>query len=270
MSQFLTQLATMQLELILPTDAPAGCLHYSRAEVNQFIMHSMSYSDSDDADASLLHLLRMLDYFYLSQTVSDPYSEFLAMHWAKGVTWEAYVLSIIHFAQKYRYFQKLEEHGHQGSALSHNGRRENDARGDPWYYAGATARSMVRFCASSPTTIRPTKRDKFVWWEGPFGRGAGSPFAIVGQESHSPLFDMDLFVELERELQLKYVGISGVFPRKWWGFFPYAFMCIIIHFIAFYCIFNIFIAFHPIAFFTCCMVSHTCAFSRIHVSCILV
>jgi hypothetical protein len=99
MSQFLTQLATMQLELILPTDAPAGCLHYSRAEVNQFIMHSMSYSDSDDADASLLHILRMLDYFYLSQTVSDPYSEFLAMHWAKGVTWEAYVLSIIHFAQ---------------------------------------------------------------------------------------------------------------------------------------------------------------------------
>ena len=65
---------------------------------------------------SLLHLLRMLDYFYLSQTVSDPYSEFLAMHWAAGVTWEAYVLSIIHFAQKHRYFQKLEEHGHQGSA----------------------------------------------------------------------------------------------------------------------------------------------------------
>ena len=63
-----------------------------------------------------IHLLRMLDYFYLSQTVSDPYSEFLAMHWAKGVTWEAYVLSIIHFAQKHRYFQKLEEHGHQGSA----------------------------------------------------------------------------------------------------------------------------------------------------------
>ena len=41
------------------------------------------------------------------------------MHWAKGVTWEAYVLSsvhIIHFAQKHRYFQKLEEHGHHGSA----------------------------------------------------------------------------------------------------------------------------------------------------------
>jgi hypothetical protein len=111
-----TAYVVQQLELILPTDAPAGCLHYSRAEVNQFIMHSMSYSDSDDADASLLHLLRMLDYFYLSQTVSDPYSEFLAMHWAKGVTWEAYVLSIIHFAQKHRYFQKLEEHGHQGSA----------------------------------------------------------------------------------------------------------------------------------------------------------
>eukprot|EP00900_Chrysochromulina_parva_P015975 jgi/Chrpa1/24379/Chrysochromulina_OHIO_Genome00026191-RA len=96
-----TAYVVQQLELILPTDAPAGCLHYSRAEVNQFIMHSMSYSDSDDADASLLHLLRKLDYFYLSQTASDPYSEFLAMHWAKGVTWEAYVLSIIHFAQKH-------------------------------------------------------------------------------------------------------------------------------------------------------------------------
>ena len=88
----------------------------SGVQVNQLIMQSMSYSDSDDADASLLHLLHMLDYFYLSQTVSDPYSEFLAMHWAKGVTWEAYVLSIIHFAQKHRYFQKLEEHGHHGSA----------------------------------------------------------------------------------------------------------------------------------------------------------
>ena len=32
-------------------------------------MQSMSYSDSDDADASLLHLLHMLEhYFYLSQT----------------------------------------------------------------------------------------------------------------------------------------------------------------------------------------------------------
>ena len=53
-----TAYVVQQLELtcILPTDAPAGCLHYSWAEVNQFIMHSMSYSDSDDADASLLHI----------------------------------------------------------------------------------------------------------------------------------------------------------------------------------------------------------------------
>ena len=53
-----------------------------------------------------------------------------------------------------------------------------------------------------------TKHDKFVWWEGPVGRGAGSPFAIVGQETHSPLFDMDLFVELARELALKPVYVD--------------------------------------------------------------
>ena len=41
----------------------------SGVQVNQLIMQSMSYSDSDDADASLLHLLHMLEhYFYLSQT----------------------------------------------------------------------------------------------------------------------------------------------------------------------------------------------------------
>ena len=49
----------------------------SGVQVNQLIMQSMSYSNSVDADASLLHLLHMLEhYFYLSQTVSDPYSEF--------------------------------------------------------------------------------------------------------------------------------------------------------------------------------------------------
>ena len=53
-----------------------------------------------------------------------------------------------------------------------------------------------------------TKRDKFVWWESPVGRGAGSPFAIVGQESHSPLFDMDLFVELANELRLQPVYVD--------------------------------------------------------------
>ena len=53
-----------------------------------------------------------------------------------------------------------------------------------------------------------TKKDKFVWWEAPVGRGAGSPFAIVGQESHSPLFDMDLFVELASELHLQPVYVD--------------------------------------------------------------
>jgi hypothetical protein len=53
-----------------------------------------------------------------------------------------------------------------------------------------------------------SKRDKFVWWEAPVGRGAGSPFAIVGQESHSPLFDMDLFVELANELHLQPVYVD--------------------------------------------------------------
>ncbi|KOO34385.1 hypothetical protein Ctob_016321, partial [Chrysochromulina tobinii] len=53
-----------------------------------------------------------------------------------------------------------------------------------------------------------SKRDKFVWWEAPVGRGAGSPFAIVGQESHSSLFDMDLFVELANELHLQPVYVD--------------------------------------------------------------
>ena len=30
------------------------------------------------------------------------------------------------------------------------------------------------------------------------------------------------------DLITKY-GISGVFSRKWWGFFPYAFLCILLH-----------------------------------------
>jgi hypothetical protein len=53
-----------------------------------------------------------------------------------------------------------------------------------------------------------TKRDKFVWWEGPVGRGAGSPFAIVGQETHSSMFDMDFFVDLEHALDLKAVYVD--------------------------------------------------------------
>ena len=52
------------------------------------------------------------------------------------------------------------------------------------------------------------KRDKFVWWEGPVARGAGSPFAIVGQETHVSLFDMDLFVQLEHELTLKPIYVD--------------------------------------------------------------
>jgi len=58
----------------------------------------------------------MLDTYYLSQTASDPYSEFLAMHWKQGVTWEAYVLTIIRFAKKYKFFQRMSEYGHQGAA----------------------------------------------------------------------------------------------------------------------------------------------------------
>ena len=32
------------------------------------------------------------------------------------------------------------------------------------------------------------------------------------------------------------IGWSGVFSRKWWGFFPYAFLCILVHPYAFLCI----------------------------------
>ena len=52
------------------------------------------------------------------------------------------------------------------------------------------------------------KRDKFVWWEGPVGRGAGSPFAIVGQESHSSMFDMDFFLDLMGLLDLQPVYVD--------------------------------------------------------------
>jgi hypothetical protein len=53
-----------------------------------------------------------------------------------------------------------------------------------------------------------TTRDKFVWWDGPVGRGAGSPFAIVGQETHSSMFDMDFFTDLEHALDLKAVYVD--------------------------------------------------------------
>ena len=53
-----------------------------------------------------------------------------------------------------------------------------------------------------------SKRRKFVWWEGPVGRGTGSPFAIVGYEAHLSMFEMDFFIELENELQLKPVYVD--------------------------------------------------------------
>jgi len=65
-----------QLESTLPKSPPKGCLHYSLEEVQRFLLHSMSHRDDtdDDADAYLLQFLHMLDNFYLSQTVSDPYN----------------------------------------------------------------------------------------------------------------------------------------------------------------------------------------------------
>ena len=90
----------------------------SGGQVNQLIMQSMSYSNSVDADASLLHLLHMLEhYFYLSQTVSDPTVSSPGHALGEGCHMGGLCsVHIIHFAQKHRYFQKLEEHGHHGSA----------------------------------------------------------------------------------------------------------------------------------------------------------
>jgi hypothetical protein len=58
----------------------------------------------------------MLDNFYLSQTVSDPYNDFSSMHWSHSVTWVDYVVDLKRFAERHRYFQRLNSSGHKGSA----------------------------------------------------------------------------------------------------------------------------------------------------------
>ena len=103
-----------ELESVLPTAAPAGCSHYSKDDIQHSLAHALT--DDRDADNLVSQIFHMLDTYYLSQTASDPYSEFLAMHWKQGVTWEAYVLTIIRFAKKYKFFQRMSEYGHQGAA----------------------------------------------------------------------------------------------------------------------------------------------------------
>jgi hypothetical protein len=113
-----TQYVMQQLESTLPKSPPKGCLHYSLEEVQRFLLHSMSHRDDtdDDADASLLQFLHMLDNFYLSQTVSDPYNDFSSMHWSHSVIWVDYVVDLKRFAERHRYFQRLNSSGHKGSA----------------------------------------------------------------------------------------------------------------------------------------------------------
>jgi hypothetical protein len=113
-----TQYVMQQLESTLPKSPPKGCLHYSLEEVQRFLLHSMSHRDDtdDDADASLLQFLHMLDNFYLSQTVSDPYNNFSSMHWSHSVIWVDYVVDLKRFAERHRYFQRLNSSGHKGSA----------------------------------------------------------------------------------------------------------------------------------------------------------
>ena len=107
-----------QLESALPKSPPKGCLHYSLEEVQRFLLHSMSHRDDtdDDADASLMQFLHMLDNFYLSQTVSDPYNDFSSMHWLHSVPWVEYVVDLKRFAERHRFFQRLNSSGHKGSA----------------------------------------------------------------------------------------------------------------------------------------------------------
>jgi hypothetical protein len=113
-----TQYVMQQLESALPKSPPKGCLHYSLEEVQRFLLHSMSHRDDtdDDADASLMQFLHMLDNFYLSQTVSDPYNDFSSMHWLHSVPWVEYVVDLKRFAERHRFFQRLNSSGHKGSA----------------------------------------------------------------------------------------------------------------------------------------------------------
>jgi hypothetical protein len=107
-----------QLESALPKTPPKGCLHYSLEEIQLFIMHSMSHRDDtdDEADASLMQFLHMLDTYYLSQTASDPYNDFSSMRWSLSVPWVEYVVDLKRFAERHRYFQRLNSSGHKGSA----------------------------------------------------------------------------------------------------------------------------------------------------------
>ena len=113
-----TQYVMQQLESTLPKSPPKGCLHYSLEEVQRFLLHSMSHRDDtdDDADTSLMQFLHMLDNYYLSQTASDPYKDFSSMHWLHSVPWVEYVVDLKRFAERHRYFQRLNSSGHKGSA----------------------------------------------------------------------------------------------------------------------------------------------------------
>jgi hypothetical protein len=113
-----TQYVMQQLESTLPKSPPKGCLHYSREEIQRFLLHSMSHRDDtdDDADMSLMQFLHMLDNYYLSQTASDPYKDFSSMHWLHSVPWVDYVVDLKRFAERHRFFQRLNSSGHKGSA----------------------------------------------------------------------------------------------------------------------------------------------------------
>ena len=113
-----TSFVMNQLEIALPKEPPAGCLHYSLDAVQQFLLHSMSHVEDsdDDVDASFLQLLHMLDTFYLSQTAEDPYNSFTSMHWQHSVPWVNYVVELKRVAEMHRYFIRLNASGHQGSA----------------------------------------------------------------------------------------------------------------------------------------------------------
>ena len=113
-----TQYVMQQLESALPESPPKGCLHYSLDEIRRFLLHSMSHRDDtdDETSTSLMQFLHMLDNYYLSQTASDPYNEFSSMHWLHSVPWVAYVVDLKRFAERHRFFQRLNSSGHKGSA----------------------------------------------------------------------------------------------------------------------------------------------------------
>jgi hypothetical protein len=113
-----TQYVMQQLESALPESSPKGCLHYSLDEIRRFLLHSMSHRDDtdDETSMSLMQFLHMLDNYYLSQTASDPYNDFSSMHWLPSVPWVAYVVDLKRFAERHRFFIRLNSSGHKGSA----------------------------------------------------------------------------------------------------------------------------------------------------------